>query len=212
MNYKLEIIRSQKRRTIAISINRESIVRVRVPKNVSQVKIDEIINQKQSWITEKLEYLKQNTKPQDKDVLYFLGKPLKITKINGFKNSVELSEEEIIVLGDGRYTLQKWLLNKTEEIFAERLKYQFNIFNQSFNFSLPELKIRKMRSRWGSMSHFGVMTLNAKLIHASLDLIDYVIMHELCHLVHQNHGKQFYELQMKFTPNYRELKKELNSF
>lgn len=69
-----------------------------------------------------------------------------------------------------------------------------------------------MKSRWGSMSNRSVMTLNSHLIHTPIECIDYVIMHELCHLRWKSHGKRFYQLQERITPNYKELKRKLESF
>jgi predicted metal-dependent hydrolase len=74
------------------------------------------------------------------------------------------------------------------------------------------LKIRKMKARWGSISASGVMTLNLHLIRTPLDCIDYVIMHELCHLKHQNHGKNFHLLEETFTPNCKEINQKLKHF
>ena len=62
------------------------------------------------------------------------------------------------------------------------------------------------------MSNKGNMKLNSHLIHTPIECIDYVIMHELCHLKYQNHGKRFHQLQAKFNPNYKKTKKTLETF
>jgi predicted metal-dependent hydrolase len=73
----------------------------------------------------------------------------------------------------------------------------------------PELRIRKMRSRWGSCSRRAEITLNLELIRMPLDCIDYVITHELCHLVEFNHSARFYELQSRFFPDWKERRRQL---
>ena len=75
----------------------------------------------------------------------------------------------------------------------------------------PQLRVRKMRSRWGSCSRSAVITLNLELIRMPLPCIDYVITHELCHLVEFNHGPRFYALQARFIPDWKERKRLLET-
>jgi len=74
----------------------------------------------------------------------------------------------------------------------------------------PELKIRKMRTRWGSCTRRGVITLNLELVRMPPACIDYVISHELCHLVEFNHSARFYQLQERFVPDWQVRKRELD--
>ena len=108
--------------------------------------------------------------------------------------------------------LNKWFLKQAEIVFAERLKFNFTIFSRWYQYQFPTLKLRKMKSRWGSMSNYGNMTLNTILIHTPIECIDYVIMHELCHLRYKNHGTRFYQLQSKVNPDFKELKTKLYHF
>lgn len=73
---------------------------------------------------------------------------------------------------------------------------------EQLNLPLPQLRVRKMRSRWGSCSRAAVVTLNLELIRMPLEcIVDYVITHELCHLAEFNHSPRFYELQARFVPD-----------
>lgn len=74
---------------------------------------------------------------------------------------------------------------------------------------LPELRVRKMKRTWGSCSARGVITLNTRLIRATPEAIDYVISHELCHLVEMNHSKAFYALQDQVFPDWPRVRNEL---
>ena len=76
--------------------------------------------------------------------------------------------------------------------------------------SLPTIKLRKMEKRWGSCSNDGLILLNPELISAPLDCIDYVIVHELCHLKEYNHNRRFYQLLSMALPNWEECKAKLN--
>ena len=77
---------------------------------------------------------------------------------------------------------------------------------------LPAVQVRQMRSRWGSCTAQGKITLNLKLVMVPRQMIDYVIVHELCHLVEHNHGKGFYELLSRVMPAWREVRERLEVF
>jgi predicted metal-dependent hydrolase len=77
------------------------------------------------------------------------------------------------------------------------------------NYTKPTLKIREMKTRWGSLSQNDIMTINLNLIKTSKECIEYVIIHELCHLAHHNHSPAFYELLDSKLENWKERKRKL---
>ncbi len=216
-DFTFEVVKSS-RKTISISVNRDAKVVIRTPKNITDAKIREIIAIKKQWILKKIAQISQsNARPsqanyQETGILFFLGERYAIKFSQGKTNFVTLEEGFVCVQSknyDGISVLEKWLKGKSLEIFSQRLAYNFEIFSQMLSYNFPILKIRKMKSRWGSMlsgRKIGVMTLNLNLIHKQIKHIDYVIMHELCHLKFPNHGADFYNLQRSFVPNWRELK------
>ena len=94
-------------------------------------------------------------------------------------------------------------------IYQKRLDYWFNIFEE--NIPIPNLKIRKMTSRWGvcNIKNHNV-TLNYNLINYDISCLDYVIVHELSHFVYPNHSKDFWLLVGKYYKNYKDIRKKLN--
>ena len=80
-----------------------------------------------------------------------------------------------------------------------------------FNLAAPTLEIRRMKSRWGSCTRAGKITLNLRLMHVAKTEIDYVIVHELCHLVEHNHSKRYYALLDRMLPDWREHRQRLNA-
>lgn len=82
----------------------------------------------------------------------------------------------------------------------EELTRRVDFFAQIMGLKYSELKFRKMKSRWGSCSSNGVITLNKKLIKTPQECIDYVIVHELAHLTHMNHSKKFHQLVEEYLP------------
>lgn len=223
MAYNLQISTSNKRRSVSITVYPNCDVKVVAPANMKHAKLHEIIKTKESWIIKKIEYFKQNAIPQivkkeykEGEKFYYLGKEYEIQIAEGIKNKVEMKEGAIIITKTAKANIKtllfKWFLFKAEEVFTQRLMYNFAIFSKKLKYALPSLQIRKMKSKWGSINCKGLMKLNLSLIHTPPQCIDYVIMHELCHLKYQNHKKEFYLLQSVFTPNYKELRKILNDF
>lgn len=115
---------------------------------------------------------------------------------------------------DGNYIfgkkekIDKWYKNQMKHIFSERLEYNFNLFEENIPF--PNLRIRLMKTRWGVCNiKTKTVTLNSLLLKYSIDKLDYVIVHELSHLVYPNHSKDFWNLVSKYCPKYKEIRKEL---
>lgn len=108
--------------------------------------------------------------------------------------------------------IQKLQRKLAADLFPKLIQQLFTYFAQN-NYATPKLSIKVMRSRWGSYSkHTHRIHLNLALIQLEEKLIDYVIVHELCHLIEQNHSSRFYMLMSKFLPNWHELRTELNQF
>lgn len=98
--------------------------------------------------------------------------------------------------------------SRAHEVFKEILAERFDTFRQRGH-ECPSLKIRKMKTRWGSLAGGRRMTLNLWLILAPRECIEYVIVHELCHLEHRGHGRRFYRLMDELMPDWRERKRQL---
>lgn len=93
----------------------------------------------------------------------------------------------------------------SEDFLKERVHYYSKIMQLEFK----ELRLKKMKSRWGSCSSARVITLNKELTKVKSELIDYVVVHELAHLVHMNHSKAFHSLVEVYLPNAKSLRSEL---
>ena len=199
-----------KRKTLSILITREGLVKVRAPLKLKDEQIWEFLKQKEKWVLKKLDEVKK----RPKDQFFLLGRHLNLHFIAGEKNKVEEGEHELIINHKTlpKKVLESWVRKRAEEVFASRLEHCFGIFNEEYYFKIPTLKIRKMKARWGSLFASKIMTLNLNLIHSPLECIDYVIMHELCHLKFKGHGRKFYLLQQHFVPNWKELKKALEYY
>ena len=120
---------------------------------------------------------------------------------------------KVTIVDDKIYTkdikmLNKWYKDEIERVFDERYVIVFNRFKE--NIKSPILKIRTMKTRWGVYNKKNhTITLNSKLIEFDISKIDYVIVHELSHIIHFNHSKAFWALVSKYIPNYKEIRKEM---
>lgn len=107
--------------------------------------------------------------------------------------------------------LESWYKNRAEVIFPEVFAECWEKLGRDDRKNLiqPSLAIRKMDKRWGSLSKKGRLTLNRRLIQAPRDCIEYVVVHELCHLIHHNHGPDFYRLLDRTMPDWAKRKQKL---
>ena len=141
---------------------------------------------------------------RDKEESFFyLGKKYDIIEVSN-QDNVEIVNDTIYV--KNKKELAKWYKEEMIRIFDERFIYNYNRFSEVTK--SPILKIRTMKTRWGvyNKSNHSI-TLNSKLIEYETDVIDYVIIHELSHIIHFDHSQSFWQLVGKYCPNYKEIRK-----
>lgn len=137
-------------------------------------------------------------KLEKEELFYYLGEKYDIILVP-FEN-IEVSDGKIYVKDEK--TLDKWLKKEIKRVFAERLEYNYDLFDEDIPF--PKLKIRSMKTRWGVCNkRDNSVTLNSKLIKYSIHEIDYVIIHELSHFVHFDHSREFWETVRLHMPDYK---------
>lgn len=150
---------------------------------------------------------RQEKKQQSEKEFTYLGKKYNLVLINS--KEVTLGLETILY--NNSESLHKWLVKQANSIFLEELNKMYNIF--PVNIPYPSLTIRQMKTRWGVCNtKTKRVTLNLELIKKDLKYLDYVIVHELAHLVYPNHQQEFWSLVGQVIPNYKELRKELNNY
>ncbi|MBE6138181.1 MAG: M48 family metallopeptidase [Firmicutes bacterium] len=134
--------------------------------------------------------------------VYYLGEQYDLVFSNAF-NNVEIGLDKIYAR-DSR-AFDKWYKQEIRDLFEKHLKLMYNLFCEEINF--PKLRIRNMKTRWGVCNvKTKTITLNSRLIEYKVEALDYVIIHELSHLIHCNHSKEFWNLVSKYIPNYKTLR------
>jgi predicted metal-dependent hydrolase len=145
----------------------------------------------------------------------YLGSEYRLILGKASRNRITVDGSEIYVIC--RYptdpvkvkeTIDRWYLNEAKRLLISR-SYELSTLYSTETGIPSSVAIRKMKTRWGTCRTNGKIMLNSELIKKRQVLIDSVILHELCHLKHHNHGKDFYALLEKLMPGYKNLRKEL---
>lgn len=197
----LEIIR-KKNKNIYFRFNEEGILVVTCNRFVSEKELRNLIVQNEKSLLRMYEkYMKELEKAKQ---FYYLGKPYTLV-YDGNVKEVEIKENFIYAKDSKK--LEQWQKKECLKIFEERI----NVLLQHFsNLPLFTLKIRKMKTRWGVNNVTKrIITLNSELLRKDVDLIDYVIIHELCHFYEANHSSKFwYQVSLRY-PDYKMARKRL---
>lgn len=189
----------QTRRTLAIRVGRDGRVEVRAPRHLSRVEIDHFLYQRQDWIRQQQARQRERAaRPgwRDGRLWWHQGRPLRIglapdeTDVRCLADEIRLPLPLQATEDDIFATLQQWQLAQARDLLPGRLRQQ--AANRGVTRLPTQITVRAMRSRWGSCSVRGRISLSSQLLHLPDALADYVICHELAHLREMNHGPAFW--------------------
>ena len=213
-------------KNLNLRIRPDGTVRVSANHTVSASKVDEFVRNKGDYILSALKRFDETERyrPQPKayvsgETFNILGHGLRLEVAQGKKDEVtsdgvylHLSVKDPNDYETRKRTVKRYLDRRCREVFMAILGECYPIFRK-YGVSIPELRIRDMETRWGSCSpKRDVITLNKRLLDAPRHCIEYVVMHELCHMVHPNHSKHFYEFLTMLMPDWRERKETLDQY
>ncbi len=201
-----KIIRSS-RRSLSLVIDKEGRLIVHAPRRMSIDDINAFIKEKSSWISKKQNSIRNinndNQKLLSYDEIQLLGKKYRVIPIQGIKE-VMLGEKDIVIPyqnspKDRAKYLAEYIKSQTHIIIDSRVEYFANIMQIEYN----SVKLTNARTKWGSCTKDGDLRFNTRLSMLSPTDIDYIIIHELCHIIEFNHSKKFYSLIAVLMPNYK---------
>ncbi len=209
------------RKTLRIVVSPELTVDVFAPKFVSQEEVRSAVQKKASWIARKLDHLKAfHPFPAPKryingETFVYLGRQYRLKVQNGPNQPAKLRGRFLWVSvkdeKDARSVkraIGKWFRERAREILGRCFEKTYAIASRH-GIREPSWSIRTMRRRWGSCSSASRITLNIHLVQAPVHCIEYVIMHELCHVKHHNHSKWFYSMLTRCMPDWKQRKDRL---
>ncbi len=209
----------RERKTIRISVHPDKTVTVNAPKGVKRHTILSRVKDRAPWIIKQKNYFERFqpllTQRQyiSGESHYYLGRQYRLKVHKNSEKNVKLIGRYIHVYtphvnnsSQVRQLLCDWYKRHAEAIFSRRVEFYAKVIER-LNVVYPKINVRHMKKRWGSCSKSRAIALNAELIKAPLQCIDYVIMHEICHLKNSSHDNQFYKLLKKVMPDWK-LRKE----
>ncbi len=148
---------------------------------------------------------RQSNQNKKKKAFFYLGREYDIIEVS-IMDKVEVNDKYIYIPNKKKFDL--WYKKELRRVFEERLKYNYERFKEIKK--CPELKIRTMKTRWGVYNRVKhTITLNSHLLEYDYDVIDYVIIHELSHIIHFDHSKDFWALVSIYCPDYKKIRKKL---
>lgn len=192
-----------------------------VPLKTTDEHIKFVINKREKWIKQKLEFYKNNQSIDIKEYVSgenfkYLGRNYRLKVIESDKEIVKLQRGYLELFIKDKNNLVKkkllvdtWYKTKAKIHFKKALDKYHPIIAKDIN----SVKIREMKTRWGSCNPSkSYINLNLELIKKSTQCIEYVILHELTHLIHTNHNKQFYNYMSVYMPDWKKRKEKLNIY
>ncbi len=215
-------LQQESRKTLSIDVYPDLTVEVKAPITASLGQIQERLKKRGAWIKKQQQYFEK-----------FLPRTPKREYVNGethkylgrqYMLKIKKSKDSNIKLYRGRLVvetsvdnkdyvkllLSQWYERNAKRIFQERFEELSESFIKKQKVGKkPRLQMKRLSRKWGSCSNGGLISLNPELIKAPKSCVDYVIVHELCHLVHPNHSKDYFEVLEKQLPNWKELKERL---
>ncbi len=209
------------RKTLAITVKPDMSVVVSAPHAAEQEAIECILRKRSAWIVRQQRFFAQflpRTPARQfvsGETHLYLGRQYRLRLRQAENEDVKLIAGYLyIYVGDTsdgdkvRELLCHWYATHAEVRFNERLTACMQQI-AGWNIPMPQLDLRSMARSWGSCSPTGRLTLNIDLVRAPRACIDYVILHEFCHLVHPNHSREFYKLLATVLPDWRSRKMRL---
>lgn len=215
-------------RKIRIKVYPDGCVVVTAPEEATDAAVHEAVRKRARWIWQGLQdFAKQQDHVLPKRYIsgesqFYLGRRyvLKVGTDPALPSAVKLARGKLIVnlnqkiddqalrAAQVKRLVDDWYDARAKDVFAERIEAMLP--KASWVTVMPEFKVMSMQKQWGSCSIKGKLMLNRHLIKAPKDCIDYVILHELCHIQVHNHSEQFWRLLTQVMPEWRAVKTKLD--
>ena len=209
------------RKSLGITVHPDKSVLVRAPVNSDYQKILDKVRNRSRWILKQQDHFESFlpvTPPRkyvSGETHLYLGKQYRLKLYESNQEEVKMIRGYLQVFTKDRTNkekiktmLDRWYRRHFDEKIEERLNLCLDLF-KNYDIPKPEILVRRMKNRWGSCTPHGKIILNPDIIKAPGKSIDYVIIHELCHLIHPTHSKAFYALQSRMMPDWEKWKQRL---
>lgn len=205
----------RKRKTMSLEIKPDGTINVLSPNGVDKNFIIDSVKDKGDWIIKKLEELEDKSisrisrNYKDGEVFMYFGKEytlgINIDKsLDRVKVFIENEKLSVNTNTDNKELIQKslkvWYADETLDIVKKRIDY----YKKYFKDNVTAIKIKDQKTRWASCTYKNEILFNLRCSMAPIEIIDYIVVHEMCHMEHRNHSKDFYNAVGKVLPDYKQ--------
>ncbi|MBL7251071.1 M48 family metallopeptidase [Alloalcanivorax marinus] len=207
-----ELVRSR-RRSLEVRVFPDGHVQVRAPQRLALRHVRAFVDERRGWIEKQQRHMAERPRQRWRhgDHCAHLGDTLSLELAAGRRRVARHHNHLRVTVPDPDDERQvsdavhEWWRAQARPLFQARIEALFPWF-AARGHDFPVLRVKKMRTRWGSLSQRGYINLSLLLMQYPLAVIDYVVMHELCHLEHMNHGPDFHALMDRRMPDWRRRK------
>ena len=209
-----QIIKSN-RKTLSLTIKNNGEIIIHAPQKIQDAHINKFLEQKQDWILSKLSAIKTNQNKFSEVITFnrFLLFGQEYAVIIGDVKRVEVRQNNLVISKKIEQdkivsAITSFYKKKAKEILQKRLYY----WQDRLKIKCNNFRITNSKGKWGSCNSNSVITINWRAIMVLPACIDYIIVHELCHLIEMNHSKRFWTLVETFLPSYNTLRHDLKEY
>jgi len=212
-----------KRKTLGISVNPDMTVTVTAPEGKDIEAILKVVKKRATWILKQqnsFEKSRPNVTPRQYvsgETWRYLGRQYRLKIIKNDSEAVKLKGGYLIVQIRNRENseqirtlIDQWYREKALKYFKLKLEYCYEKLRK-YGITRPAFQLRAMKNRWGSCTKEGSILLNPELVKLPSHCVEYVIMHEMCHKKHHDHGTEFYRLLSRVMPDWEKRKERLDT-
>lgn len=197
-------VQSSKKKSMTLEMNSEGMITIFVPKGFSQKEIEGFVEKNAKAIFKTLDKIENRTyisrdKSYDKDETFlYMGRAIKLS---------DIITEEVSSL-EAQELLKNYYIKETSKIIKKRVKH----FEKLIGVKAKSIKVTENPGTWGTCDSLGHLTFNYRLSMAPIEVIDYVVIHELCHIHHMNHDRSFWRRVGSYDKNYKDKQEYLGKF
>jgi predicted metal-dependent hydrolase len=213
------------RKTLGIAVTPDKKVTITAPLDSSLEKILETVGKRAGWISKQIRkfesyetiLLPYKVEYVSGETFYYMGRKYRLKVVEGETEMVSRQGKYIRVVIKSKSSqkpianlLMKWYRDEAKKIFQERFK-RYDYILKREKIAVNQIVVRRLEKRWGSCTELGNIILNLSLVQSPVQCIDYVIVHELCHLKHLNHGPKFYNLLGRYMEDWEKRRDRLQT-
>ncbi|HRT37787.1 MAG TPA: SprT family zinc-dependent metalloprotease [Caldisericia bacterium] len=216
MEYEIEKVIKSNRKTFCIEIDDYGKIILRIPKNSSDLEIEKFLNKHKNWIYKKLKVIEKREielypkKFIEGEMFLFLGNFYKLKIVKNQKEKIMLNNNEMNISDKYKTDIRKVIIEFYKKKAFEIISDRVNFYSKKYGYDYNKIKLTSANKRFGSCTNKGNLNFTFRLIMVPIEVIDYVVVHELVHLVDKTHKKSFYEKVEKILPDYKKRIKWLN--